>query len=272
MAESVFKNLGFNFDTNRFGDGQYLSPQANNFLNVAPITISTWQQNDIANNDVALTNYYKNPHANACAAITANLNSIYVLATTTPFVYASNTDLISNSASTIIAVSAFKSHTDNVSGITTMTSNTDVIPGLDSATSVGNYMLRILNKTDNISNTTPLLGSMTSLFVSEEINANAISIYTDYVTLNASIVAGNSYISVTQLDAINQRLKTFNDFLDYRRVSDWNFFANSYITLNSYVRLEKFNNLGNTQNYLIDNLIGTDRLKTNLANTSSNTS
>lgn len=268
MAESVFKNLGFNFDTNRFGDAQYLSPQANNFLNVAPLTITTWQQNDLANNDVALTNYYKNPHANACAAITANLNLMYTFASNTPFVYASNTDLQANALNSIITVTAFKSHTDNISGITTMTSNTDVIPGLDSATSVGNYMLRILNKTDKISNTTPLLGSMTSLFVSEEVNANANSIYADYVTLTSSVIAGNSYISVVELDGILQRLQTFNTFLDYRRISDWNFFANSYTILNNYVRLDKFNTLGNTQNTLIQTLIGTDRLKTNLTNTS----
>jgi hypothetical protein len=269
MAESVFKNLGFNFDTSKFGDAQYLTPQANNFLNAAPLNITTWQQNDIANNDTASTNYYKNPMANACATITANATLIYNFANTTTFDFSSNTDLKSNATNTIISVSNFKTHTDNISGVSVMTSNTDIIPGLDTATSVGNYLLRILNKTDGITNTTPMLGSMTSLFVSDEVNGNAASIYQDYLTLTSSVaVNGNCYISTTELDAINQRLQTFNDFLDYRRVSDWDFYANSNIIILNYIKMDKFNNIGNTQNYLIQNLIGTDRLKTNLANTS----
>jgi hypothetical protein len=270
MAESVFKNLGFNFDTNKFGDGQYLSPQAVNFLNVAPLSISTWQQNDIANNDVALTNYYKNPLAGVCNIISSNVALIQTFLTTTPFDFTTaNTELETTVLNTTIAISAFKSHTDNISGLTVMTSNTDIIPGLDSATSVGNYMLRILNKTDNISNTTPLLGSMTSLFISDEVRANANTIRADYLTLTSSVAPnGNCYISTTDINAIRQRMESANNFLNYRRVSDWNFFANSYAIMINSILMDKFNNLGNTQNYLIQNLIGTDRLKTNLANTS----
>lgn len=273
MAESVFKNLGFNFDTAKFGDAQYLTPQANNFLNTAPLTITEWQQNDMANNDVVPTNYYKNPMANVCALITANATLIYNFANTTPFDFASNTALESNATNTIISVSAFKTHTDNISGVSTMTSNTDVIPGLDSATRVGNYLLRIVNKTDGIANTTPMLGSMTSLFVSDEVNANAVSIYQDYLTLTTSVAPnGNCYISTTQLDAINGRLQTFNDFVNYRRTSDWNFFANANIIVTNSIKMDSFNNLGNTQNYLIQNLIGTDRLKNDLANTANTSS
>lgn len=269
MAESVFKNLGFNFDTAKFGDAQYLTPQANNFLNTAPLNITEWQQNDMANNDTSNSNYYKNPFANVCSTISANATLIYNFASNTVFDFASNTGLISNSNNTIISVSAFKSHTDNISGVSTMTSNTDIIPGLDSATSVGNYLLRVLNKTDGITNTTPMLGSMTSLFVTDEMNANAASIYQDYITLTGSVALnGNCYISTTEVNAINNRLKVFNDFMDYRRTSDWNFFANANIIVINSIKMDKFNNLGNTQNYLIQNLIGTDRLKNNLANTS----
>jgi hypothetical protein len=273
MAESVFKNLGFNFDTAKFGDAQYLSPQAQNFLNSAPLTITSWQQDDIANNDTSSTNYYKNPLANVCTTISSNATLIYNFANTTPFDFASNTALITNSDNTIIAISAFKTHTDNISGVSVMTSNTDVIPGLDTATSVGNYLLRIVNKTDGISNTTPMLGSMTSLFVSEEVNANAASIYQDYLTLTTSVAPnGNCYISTTEVNAINARLQVFNDFLNYRRISDWNFYANSNIIVLNSIKMEKFNNIGNTQNYLIQNLIGTDRLKNDLANTANTSS
>lgn len=270
MAESVFKYLGFNFDTARFGDAQYLSPQTQSFLAKAPMTISTWQQNDIANNDTASSNYYKNPHANACSYISANAVLIYNFANTTTFAFASNTTIKTTSANLAISVAAFKSHTDNVSGVYTMTSNTDIIPSLDSATSIGNYLLRIVNTTDGISNTTPMLGSMTSLFVSTEMNANAASIYQDYLTLASSVDGGNGNCCITsaQANAINQRLQVFSDFMDYRRTSDWNFFANANIIVLNTIKMDKFSNLGNTQNYLIQNLTGTDRLKNNLANTS----
>ena len=265
----LFGNLGFNFDTAKFGDAQYLSAGAKRYLNAAPLFVSSWAQADIANNDVAITNYYKNPQANVCAVLSAYSIGLYNFANTTPFDFASNTALISFSATLYGQIPLFKSHTDNVSGVIAMTSNQDTIPSLDSASSIGNYLLRVLSTTDGLSNTTPMLGSMTSLFINDDLVANSTAIINDYITLTSSVAPnGNCWISSSNLAIINTRLLDLNNYITLRRTSDWDFFANARTMVMNSITLSKFDNVGNTQSYLIDNLIGTDRLKQNLANTS----
>lgn len=268
---SIFQRLGFNFDTNRFGDGQYLSPGAEAYLKAAPIELAAWQQSDIANGNIQMTNYYKNPLANDCTLLIANTSNIVSIAANTPFDFASNANLTLFSTATNLEdqLNYFLSHTNNVSGVTLMTSNTDIIPSLESASSIGNYLLRIVNVSDKIQNTTPLLGSMTSLFVGQEANSNVATVNTALQLLNSSIAPnGNCYLSSVQVISISNTLNTLSDFLSYRRTSDWNFFANATSIVMDTVRLSTFNNMGNTQLYLVNNLIGTDRLKNNLSNTS----
>ena len=267
---SIFQRLGFNFDTNRFGDAQYLSPGAEAYLKAAPIELASWQQSDIANGNIQTTNYYKNPLAANCTLIVANTANIITFTTTVPFDYdlGANATLLSTATKLQSEINSFVSHTNNVSGVTLMTSNTDVIPSLDSATSIGNYLLRIVNVSDEIQNTTPLLGSMTSLFVGTEINSNVAVVNTVLQILNSSVALnGNCYLSQTQVLSLSNTLNVLNTFVSYRRVSDWNFFANATSIVMDTVKLSAFNNLGNTQLYLINNLIGTDQLKKNLANT-----
>lgn len=264
----LFGNLGFNFDTSKFGDAQYLSAGAQRYLNTAPLFVSSWAQADIANNDVAITNYYKNPQSNVCTYLTANAAAIYNFANTTVFTNASNAAMVAAATNTILEVAKFKSHTDNVSGVVTMTSNQDTIPSLDSATSVGNYLLRVLSSTDGLSNTTPMLGSLTSLFINSELTANSVMLYNDLLTLQGSIVMGNSEISLTQYNSIVANVTSVTNYTNLRRTSDWAFFTNARTMVMNSIMLGKFDNMGNTQSYLIENLIGTDRLKQNLANTS----
>jgi hypothetical protein len=265
----LFGILGFNFDTAKFGDAQYLSIGAQKFLNAAPLAISSWAQADLANNDVAITNYYKNPQANVCTFLTANATAIYNFSSTKEFTNASNVAMITGSANAILEVAKFKSHTDNVSGIGTTTSEQDTIPTLSSATAIGNYTMRILSTTDGLSNTTPMLGSLTSLFINDELTANSVMLYNDLLTLQGSIgPTGNSEITLTQYNNIVANITSVTNYTNLRRTSDWAFFSNSIALATNSISLSKFDNIGNTQSYLIDNLIGTDRLKQNLANTS----
>jgi hypothetical protein len=266
---SLFGKLGFDFDTNEFGDAQYLSPPAKAFLNEAPMKIDSWMQSDIANGNIQLTDYYKNPLANDCISLLSNTNGIFNIANTVPFEFAqaNANNLIESANNLLIELEEFKNHTDNISGVVTMTSNTDTIPSLDTATTIGNQLLRILSVTDNIQNTTPMLGSMTSLFIGEEVNSNVFIIASDFITLNNAIspVNGNCTLSATQVETINTHINILSNYINYRRTSDWNFFTNATIIVTDTMKLTSFNNIGNTQNYLINNLVGTDKLKSDLA-------
>jgi len=61
---SIFGRLGYDFDSTKFGDSLVLPDKVKTYLNTAPVKLETWQINDIANGNIQLTDYYKNPVIN----------------------------------------------------------------------------------------------------------------------------------------------------------------------------------------------------------------
>jgi hypothetical protein len=134
----------------------------------------------------------------------------------------------------------------------------------------------LLNNTDGIQDSTPLLGSMTSLFMGDAIAANTVIITGDYPTLNSSVYldgAGNlvSNISNSQANTIISHLQTASGMLSTRRLHDWNFYQQGLILLEDSNKVDNLENVGNTQLYLINNLIGTDDYKQKLSSNTANT-
>jgi len=272
---SVFGRLGFNFDTDAFGDAQYLTSGALKTLNAAPVTIPDWQIDALAAGAVNKNDFVKNPHVGVCATLTSNVNAIKAITTNDP---ANNFPLILDTSyvqaittaanNYIIELSAFKSHTDNISGLGVESANAMSIPDYDLAVSVGQQILRITNVSDGVSNSTPMLGSFTSLFIGDELAANNTTINQDYVTISSLVRPNNMcYLSQAQAITIANHINTANSLINTRRTHDWNFYAKSVEIVNDYLVLDRFNNLGNTQTYLVNNYIGTETLVNNLANT-----
>lgn len=272
---SVFGRLEFNFDTNAFGDAQYLTPAALKTLNAAPVSIPAWQVTALGTGTVNKTDYLKNPHDNVCTTLSANVSAIKVVTTNDPantfplILDLSYVQAITDAANNyIIEVAAFKSHTDNISGIGTKYVQTETIPTYDTAVSIGQQLLRITNVTDKVSNTTPMLGSFTSLFIGNDLSANNTTIHNDLITINsATAMNGKCYITQSQAVTISSHINTAYTIINTRRLHDWNFYSKSVQIVNDFMTLDRFNNLGNTQSYLVKNLIGTDTLVNNLANT-----
>ena len=278
----VFERLQFNYDTNNFGDGQYLTQETINYLNVAntqPI-LSGWEKDDVANGVVSNVRYFKNPHANVTANLVINVGGIYSIANTDSanvanvFPNAANVvpTLIAVSGDLIISLDAFRSHTDNISGVTTNTGADPDVPDYDSAVGLGQEMLVIVNQTDQILNTSPMLGSFTSLFCGTELTANDSIMANDLIVMNNSLgttILANvsSNLTSAQVNTIISHVNTLNELVTTRKNHDWNFFKNSRTILNDVNYMYKFKAMGNTQMYLVNNYIGTDLLKTNLANT-----
>lgn len=272
---SVFGRLGFNFDTNAFGDAQYLTSGALKTLNAAPVTIPDWQLTALGTGSVNKSTYVKNPHSGVCTTLTSNVTAIKAITTNDP---ANNFPLITNVSyvqaisdaanNYIIELSAFKSHTDNISGLGVQSANAASIPDYDLAVSIGQQMLRITNVSDGVSNTTPMLGSFTSLFIGNELSANNTTINQDYVTISSLVRPNNKcYLTQAQAVTIASHINTANSLINTRRTHDWNFYAKSVEVVNDYLVLNRFNNLGNTQTFLVNNYIGTETLVNNLANT-----
>jgi hypothetical protein len=281
---NVFNRLSFSFDTSKFGDAIYLSQETKNFLNTQPISLETWQKNDLANGTIIATNYYKNPVLNVCNQLQSSTQNLYNLMITIVTYDTADGAGLQSSANTLLSeIDLFKQHTSNVAGVTkaeaTVPENGSPVveyPDYDTAVQVGQNLLMLLNNTDGIQDSTPLLGSMTSLFMGDDIASNNVIITADYPTLNSSIYldgTGNlaSNISTTQANSIILHLQTASGMLSTRRLHDWNFYQQGLILLEDSNKIDNLENVGNTQLYLINNLIGTDDYKQKLASNTANT-
>jgi hypothetical protein len=277
---NVFNRLSFSFDTGKFGDSIYLSDNTKNFLNTQPVTLETWQKNDLANGTIIVSNYYKNPVLNVCNQLQSSTQNLYsLMLTITSYDTAGGVGAaLAPSANTLLAeIALFKQHTSNVAGVTRAEATvpedgSPVIeyPDYDSAVQLGQDLLMLLNNTDGIQDSSPVLGNMTILFMADEIAANNIIITNDYPTINVSLrseldLEGNmsiiSNISVSSANTILSHIQTASEMLSTRRLHDWNFFRQGSILLEDYTKIDKLENVGNTQIYLINNLIGTDEYK-----------
>lgn len=267
--------LTLSFDTSKFGSGLYLSPEAQNMLNNSPTGLSEWQRKDIANSTVVLSNYYKNPVLDQCNRLLANTTNIRNLclgdvANNYPSATAEILTLANTANNLLVQLNEFKYHTDNISGLTVSISDSEAadlpnIPNFQSAVSVGAEATRILYTTESYKTTTPILGSFTSIFVGSELYANSNSVYNSYSTLSTS----GSSVTSTEVNSIISNLQSVNTFIYTRRTSDWNFFKQVKSVVEDFYEVSKLTKFGNTENYLVNNYIGTDTLKVNLNNAAS---
>jgi hypothetical protein len=166
----------------------------------------------------------------------------------------------------IISINAFGSHTDNISGVIDMSAGSQDFPFYDSAVTVGQQTLLITNKTDNVSNAVPLLGSFTSLFILPELTANSSQITYYRNELDNSIAANTSNLAPAEIIAMTNYLTGVKSELDTRRNHDITFFRESLDLMRDYLFLNRFNVVGNTQYWLLNNLIGTANLQIKLQN------
>ena len=283
----VFATLGYNF-TDPNNDVIALSNSVISHLNVVPPLMQTWQAQDIANNSTS--GYYQNPVSNDTIKI-ANTGGgiIFYSANVTSNNANTYTDNLWRGLSTTtlqIVANNFLDHTNRLSGVSDY--NTDMKNGLSTydkpylqtAMAAGKAASYIVFQTDNIQNTAPMLGSFTSILVGPQINAasnlivnyprmiaNSISIGVDPISGNVISVSNLSYTQVLQIN--NDVANTIN-LLSGRQTNDENFYINLQALNKKFSTVTQFNNMGETQDYLIKNFIGTPSLiaKINSANTS----
>jgi hypothetical protein len=267
---SVYSRLGLNFDTTRFGLAQTLAPSSANTLNLIANTapLKAWQITDLNSGPIVRTNYFQNPTA---ANVSSMLSSGTTLAT------AANTanDFVTVSlvANLTIQLNNFKSHTDNISGVTV--SNSQGIPSLNSAQNIGQLNMLSLSKTDGVSNTAPILGSFTSLFIPDILTANTNQLYyyankyTNSIITVTDTGTGNtttsSNLSNNEIANIQNYVISTTNVLYNQRLQDWTFYQNSIKVSQDASFLQQFNNMGATMTYLANNVIGTPSLVTKLS-------
>jgi hypothetical protein len=258
---SVFDRYGLNFDTARFGEADALSAGASNTLTlIANSTpqFAQWQVTALEAGSPVRTDYFQNPTLNA---VNSMISSATLIAANANTINAST--LEASAINLIIELNAFKSHTDNISGVVTV-SNTAVFPSYDAAFGIGQQSMMILTKTDGAQqNTDAILGSFTSLFIQDILDANTIQLSAYATLINVSTSNTAAICNTVSVYCGNTA-----NVLSTQRLADWSFYQNSLQVMRDTAFLQQFNAMGGTQTYLVKNLVGTPTLVSNLtANT-----
>jgi hypothetical protein len=261
-SAGVFATLQYNFDDPNSAV-QPFSANTQAQLNTMPAFIESWQAQDIANNTVG--GYFKNPvdaYVNTIITYSAGIRNNANAAIAANSVISGLDNVVNIANSLAVTANAFLAHTNRISGITPFTGQDDTIPYYDTAMGLGKSAIYIVNQTDGIVNSSPVMGCFTSILVGPQVYANANTIIIDSSTLTTVIAANTANASaITQ---IQTDLTNINSHLSGRQSNDYTFYTNLKAFMANYNSVKKFSNMGETQSYLVQNYIGSDKLLTRL--------
>jgi hypothetical protein len=256
-ATGVYATLGYNFsDPN--GDVINLSANTVAHLNSMPAFIDTWQAQDIANNTVG--GYFQNPVAsNVSSIITISQNLIIQANTANTNGYSNALSIVTSANALVTTAQSFLDHTNRISGVTPFVGQDIVNPYYDTAMGVGKTALYITNQTDNITNTSPILGSFTSILIGPQIGTANTTLDSDLIVLTAAVTANN--LTNTQITQILSDISNTSTLLSTRQAADVTYYGNLRTFVDNYNIVKKFTNMGETETYLVNNFVGTDKIK-----------
>lgn len=263
---SIFGRLSFPADL-----GNNVTTYSNStikHMNYVPKLLDDWQYKDMANNDVG--GYYVNPVANSANLILTISTQIYTNTSNC-------TDLIAiaTSANNLVNVANnFLAHTNRLSGIVEPNSDTAGLPHYSSAISVAKTVSYVCYQSDGVSNNAPIIGNFGSLYT-----ANNLAAYYTTIKSYSSIIANTIYYEVAGdppayvarsnlssglISSITANLNSVNTFMSGKQTSDVNFFNQSNAIVADLNSAKKFTGMGETEKYLVNTLIGTDKLKSRI--------
>ena len=277
---TLFDRTGFNF-TDTSGAITTLPNTAIQQLNTAPALVpNQWMRDDLINDNT--TGYYVNPVANSCNIIwnTANTlvsiaNNLQGIANTTALwttIYTTLGNIVDANTEMV----QFINHTNRISGVVPITANTDAAdkPHLEQAMQIGRALTYVIYQVDGREDNAPMLGSFTSILVANTVSDYANVIVTYPNTVNNSISTtidpitfdsiSTSNLTYNTVNSIAEFANTLYTFLHDRRVHDENFYTKSNQLVNESKNIRRYENLGASEDNLVQNLIGSDKLKSRL--------
>ena len=274
---TLYERLNLDLDTALFGAAANLSSDAANSLifiadNTPPMP--QWQKDAVTNGGevpIVRTTYFQNPMANSLANISASALSIY---NTAELLGDTSTSYLASGL--MVNANTFTQHTNNISGVSIVTDAN--VPSYDLASAVGQQIMMILAKVDgntSVQNTSPILGSFTSLFISDDIQANANALYFFATEYSSSVTGGGesgpAYVSTldpSELSNIRNYIANTSSSMNTRETFDKDYYVNVRQIIQDYSFMQQFNNMGGTNTYLTTNMIGTPELANNLTSNS----
>jgi hypothetical protein len=257
---SIFGRLGYDA-ANTSSIVTPLSANVISTMNGLPPLLNTWQTEDVSSNTVG--GYFKNPVANVTQSIWNTANSIIVISDLNVVANLANVSLSANALS--LAANNFYSHTNRTSGVST-DDDEPTLPHFKSAMAVSKVIMYITFQSDGIQNNAPMMGNFTSLIQANNlmISYNTISNYANTIANSINHGTYTTNLTTIQINTIQQEMNTITNLMNSRRTSDVNFYYNSRAIVDNYNTLKQFSTPGQSESYLYNNYIGTDKLKTRI--------
>jgi hypothetical protein len=256
-AAGIWHSFGYNFDDPN-GCVQELSSATKEHLDSIPPFITEWMAKDIREND--FDGYYQNPVQSVTMNIYNTANAIYIATTGV-----TNLANVHTSAGILMGnAQTFLTHTSKQSGLIEYDGSDNLTPYLQPALSAGRTAMYITNQTDGITNNAPMLGCFSCLLIEPQLISNTTTLITYSNDISGSIYLGSSTLTGSEITEIDTHIKNLNNFMSYRLNSDLNFYSNIKRLIDGYNKTKKLNAVGETESYLINNLIGTAKAKARL--------
>ena len=272
---TLYTNLELNFDVTKFGDA--LDPNANikeNNYYVRP-PIMKWQYDAIVNKQTANTLYLQNPVANVVTSIQTGIYGFYQTINNYNFYLQTYPGAGASFLPTIRPLAwnlsntcnSFFNHTQRLSGLQSSTNT--ALPDFYSASGLGRTVSPILAKFEGVANNVPVLGSMTSLFVKDDLLVYSAQVASAYNSVLNSITLytpplGSAYytssLSDSEISGFVDVISRANTFMAQRQQHDINFFGKITELSNNYTEMMKYSGLGDLEAYMIKNYIGKQTL------------
>jgi hypothetical protein len=267
---SLFGRLGFN--STLAGDNVADFPESTkNHMDNVPDQLSQWQKDDLTAGEA--TGYFKNP----VATVTTNIgNKANTIISVPHLGQVANLSTLFAAANTLsLAGSNFMGHTNRLANMVQPNENTSELPHYNTAMAQGRSLMYILNKTDGIENTAPMVGHFTSLY-SEDDLVTSYSTITNYPTTiqNAiietstttegesgpvTVVSYSTSLTPSTVSTMVTQLSAISTYMNDRRTNDVNFFNNAKTIIDEYNTVKQFSNMGQSQSDMMQ-LIGSDKL------------
>jgi hypothetical protein len=290
-ATGVYNTLGVN--TNLLGDSlKTYSPEVQKQMNSLPPVISSWQAQDIANNSVG--GYTQNPVLSSIQSISDAANNVLAYS---PIIGSTNQNQITaliggmyancqylsigNEAVETQNAKTFLYHTNRLSGIrvaqddSTEHIDSTNLPYYSVAVQAAKTASYIVNQTDGVNDNSVMLSCFTSILAANQFIqlANTISGSANTFIQSLSYIpagegAGNGYYtSNVSLQVATQLSRAFGNtvnLMQTRETADVTFYVNLKNFTSNFNSTKQFTNMGDTEKLLVNNFIGTNKLKGNL--------
>jgi len=269
-ATGLYNTLGYNFDDPNNAIQTFSTETQTNMGSVPPL-MSSGFANDIINNDI--NGYFRNPVSASVQSISNSDVSIKSDCVGLQGIDQQTTDLFTAIISIPLTntCTTFIQHTDRISGLTDQTIYSTTQPNYKSATSIGKLVMYLTNQTDSITDNSPLLGAFTSLFINNQLSANAntmlsyASLITNSLANTASTTVPGEFtirsnLTYNQVLTISSGISGINTLLNTRRIHDEHFYQNSRSLVAHYSTIKGLGMSGESDLHLINNFIGTPKL------------